>query len=155
MGDLLDNVGFYKCLTTAETPALHYVSCWSTTKILPGQRSSAGLAPSFSVDSSSHWSLSSGTPQDHTGTSSRRRGKTEGRRALLHKIMPKCWLEDQNRMRLLPIRWGRRGRKVTQAKWTGLEDPSVFTMKTSQPTPMQHTPLQSPQVITLGLHCFL
>lgn len=28
-------------------------------------------------------------------------------------------------------------------------------MKTSQPTPMQHTPLQSPQVITLGLHRFL
>lgn len=28
-------------------------------------------------------------------------------------------------------------------------------MKTSQPTPMQHTPLQSPQVITLGLYCFL
>lgn len=28
-------------------------------------------------------------------------------------------------------------------------------MKTSQPTPMQHTPLQPPQVITLGLRRFL
>jgi len=103
-GSLAGQHWFYKCLTTAETPALHYFSYWSTTKILSGEQSSAGLVPSFFVDSSSHWS---GTSHDHTGTSLRRRWKSEGRRALLHEIIPKCWLEDQNRRRLIPIRWGR------------------------------------------------
>lgn len=94
---------FFKCLTTAETPALHYFCYWSSTKILSGEQSSAGLIPSFSVDSSSH---RSGTSQDHTGTPVRKRWKSEGRRAFLHEIIPECWLEDQNRRRLLPIRWG-------------------------------------------------
>lgn len=111
---------FYKCLTIAETPALHYFSRWSTTKCLPGQQFSAGLISSFSVDGSSHWFINPGPPQGYTRTSLSRRGNTEGRRALLCRITPKCWLEDQNRMRLLTIRWGKEGRRVTQAKWMDL-----------------------------------
>jgi len=111
---------FYKCLTIAETPALHYFSCWSTTKFLPGQQFSASLISSFSVDNSGHWFLNPGQLRDHTRTSLSRRGDTEGRRVLLCRFIPKCWLEHQNRMRLLTIRWGKGGRRITQAKWTDL-----------------------------------
>lgn len=116
-GRLVGQCRFYKYLTIAETPALYYFSCWSTTKFLPGQQFSAGLVSSFSVDGSSHWFLNPGPPRAHSPTSLSRRGNRVGRRALLRRIMPKCWLEDQN---LLTVRWGKGGRSVTQAKWMDL-----------------------------------
>lgn len=146
-GRLVGQCWFYKCLMIAETPALHYFSCWSTTKFLSGQEFSAGLVFSFSVHGSKSWA----TVRSHEppwvgggiqkGTSAQNHAKMLARGPKPHKTCP--------------IRWGKGDRKVTQAKWMDLWDPSVFTMKTSQPTPMQHTPLQPPQVITLGLCCFL
>lgn len=81
----------YKCLTIAETPALHYFFCWSTTKFLPGQQFSADLLSSFSVDGSKHWFLNPGPPRDHSGTcfSSRVHQKAE-RPALLRTNPPEA-----------------------------------------------------------------
>lgn len=101
VGDLLDALALQMSHNCRNTCFTLFFFCWSTTKFLPGQQFSADLLSSFSVDGSNHWFLNPGPPRDHIGTSLSRRVHQKAERPVLLRMMPKCWLGDQTRMRLL------------------------------------------------------